>query len=192
MTRVLTSIVVLNIAVAVVAPFATAAPKHGDTEKAYEHRSRAHELENARKYSAALEEYRTAIRFDRQDDEAHWRAGVMELRLGHAKAAIPFLERATRGALEAGGSQEIDLARAYEKVGKFERARRVLEREAAENPSFIRVHLSLVGLLARHDKCGQARDLLSQVEKHPTIGKQDVVSWADDARTDVSAHCPVP
>jgi tetratricopeptide (TPR) repeat protein len=188
MTRSLLSLVVLTACATLASP-TVAAGEQDDSEKAYEHRSRGQQLEKTGHSGAALVEYRTALRFDRNDVEASWRAGVIELRLGRAQAAIPLLERAVRGHLDAGGSEEIDLARAYEQVGKIPDARRVLEREAAENPNFIRVHLSLVGLFARHDQCGEARDLMAKMDKHASIERKENVTFAEDARKDVRTLC---
>jgi lipopolysaccharide biosynthesis regulator YciM len=186
----LVSLVSLTLGAALGAP-AFAGDKQNDSDQAYEHRSRGQQLERTGHQGAALVEYRTALRFDRNDVESSWRAGVIELRLGHAQAAIPLLERAVRGNLDAGGGEEIDLARAYEQVNKVEEARRVLEREAAENPTYVRVHLSLIGLLARHGHCDEAQALMAKMEKHPSIDTKDLVSWADDARTEVRARCVV-
>jgi lipopolysaccharide biosynthesis regulator YciM len=180
----------VSIAPAFVAP-AIAADKRDASEQAYEHRSRGLQAEKAGHAGAALVEYRTALRFDPSDAEAAWRAGTIELRLGHAQAAIPLLERAARGHLDAGGAEEIDLARAYEQVGKIADARRVLEREAVENPTFVRVHLSLIGLLARHAQCDEARALMARMEKQPALGTKEVVATAEDARAEVAGRCGV-
>ncbi len=163
-----------------------------NSDQAFEHRSRARELERSRNFGAALVEYRTALRFDPKDSESCWRAGALELKLGRPKVAIPLLEKAVRGSLEADGAEAIDLASAYEKVGKLVDARRVLEREVSENPGFIRVRLSLVSLLARHGACAHAREVWAQAAHEPAMHKKDVVSFADDARQDLASHCELP
>jgi tetratricopeptide (TPR) repeat protein len=163
-----------------------------NSDKAFEHRSRGRELESSKNLGAALVEYRTALRLDPKDAEASWRAGVLELKLGHAKVAIPLLEQAVRGSLEADGAEEIDLAGAYEKVGRLVDARRVLEGEIGANPSFIRVRLSLVSLLARHGACAHAREVWAQAEHEPSMHKKEVVSFADDARQEMATRCEMP
>jgi lipopolysaccharide biosynthesis regulator YciM len=194
MTRYRTRLAMFAAAAAVATSFgvAGAAPSRDASDKAFEHCSRGHELERSQNLSAALVEYRTALRIDPKDAEASWRAGVLELRLGRAKVAIPLLERAVRGSLEAEGAEEIDLASAYESVGKLVAARQVLEREASANPTFIRVRLSLVGLLARHGACAHAREVWAQVEREPAMQKKDVISAADDARQEIAGRCEMP
>jgi tetratricopeptide (TPR) repeat protein len=167
-------------------------PSGDRSDKAFEHRGRGRELEQSKNFGAALVEYRTALRLDPKDHESCWRAGALELKLGRPKVAIPLLEKAVRGSLEADGAEEIDLASAYEKVGKLVDARRVLEREVNENPSFIRVRLSLVSLLARHGACAHAREVWAQAEREPALHKKDVVSFADDARQELSSRCEMP
>ena len=159
------------------------------SQKAAEHRTRGRELELSKNTGAALVEYRTALRLDPKDSESSWRAGALELRLGRPKSAIPLLERAIKGSLDADGAEEIDLANAYEKVGKLGDARRVLEREAAEHPAYLRVRLSLVGLLARHGICEKAREMWTALERDPSMRKKDFVSFADDARQDLASRC---
>jgi tetratricopeptide (TPR) repeat protein len=160
-----------------------------NAQKAAEHRSKARELELSKNHGAALVEYRSALRLDPKDAESAWRAGALELRLGRPKAAVPLLEKAVKGSLDADGAEEIDLASAYEKTGKLGDARKVLEREAAEHPEYIRVRLSLVGLLARHGICERAKYLWKQLEREPAIQKKGVVSFADDARQDLASRC---
>src|ERR1700690_4166184 len=102
-----------GIAVASLVVSSAGAARAGNADKAFEHRGRGRDLEQSKNFVAALVEYRTAIRLDPKDHEACWRAGALELKLGHPKVAIPLLEKAVRGSLEADGAEGIDLASAY-------------------------------------------------------------------------------
>ena len=65
-------------------------------------------------------------------------------------------------------------------------------RNVGQNPSFIRVRLSLVSLLARHGACAHAREVWAQAVHEPAMHKKDVVSFADDARQEMATRCEMP
>jgi tetratricopeptide (TPR) repeat protein len=156
-----------------------------------DHQARAYDLENAGKYEEALAEYREDIGlYPGHDSDVYWRAGEMELRLKRPRRAIPLLEHATHDGIEAGGCEHIALAEAYEAVEKLKRARRVLERELADAPNFIRVRLALAGFLARHGDCAAARTRLAEAERSHPDASPDVRGWAVHAREEVGARCP--
>jgi hypothetical protein len=70
------------------------------------------------------------------------------------------------------------------------RAIKLLEREIADAPNFIRVRLELAALLARHDRCDAARKSLAVADASPAVSAEAIQGWHEDARRDVSDHCP--